>query len=368
MSFLTEIIQKIKSFYTPNYVIKKGDEGGEVKDIQRKLSELGYTITIDGDFGNSTEKIVKAFQKDRDLKDDGVVGVLTQNELYKEIEDAPIDSNPADDNVDPEKPDDGGDYTAYPEDEEELYYPKAIRSGKKLRTRNYYKDSYPQGMLTHFTAGRSRNKKDGGSRNADTHLEMGKRDIAYAESKGSYCYFVMDRSGNVHQNFPLNRWGYHGGKSAWVGLSGSVSDELVGVEIQNAGRLQSYYQNSENGTKRDCPTGKLAAWFTRPNSGDLFFDKEKECRYSGDNDNIQKGWYHAFSPEQEEELLELYIWLKRNNPDIFKFKFSLGHDEVAGKKGIGYNRKNDPGASLSMTMTEFRSKIEKEYARRYPEG
>jgi len=277
----------------------------------------------------------------------------------------PVDDNPDDDNEDPEKPDDGGDYTVYPEDEEKLYFPKAIRSEHKLRTRGYYKQRYPQGAIVHFTAGRGRNKEEGGKKNADTHLEMGKRSISSAEDKGSYAYFIIDRSGNVHQNFPLDRWGYHGGESAWEGLSGSVSDELVGIEIQNAGRLRDYYQNSSDGTKYDCPEGKLAAWYTRPNSGDLFFDKETECRYSENNDNIQKGWYHAYSPEQEEALENLLIWLKRNNPDVFEFKYVLGHDEVAGKKGIGRNRKNDPGAALSMTMTEFREKIEKEYNERY---
>jgi len=273
--------------------------------------------------------------------------------------------NPSDDNEDPEKPDDGGDYEVYLEDEEKLYYPEAIRTSSKLRTRGTYKKKYPLGAIVHFTAGRGRNKEEGGRKNANTHLEMGKRSIRYAERKGSYCYFVIDRSGNIHQNFSLNRWGYHGGTSAWEGLRGSVSDELVGIEIQNAGRLKDYYRNSSEGSKHDCPEGKLAAWYTRPKSGDLFFDKKTECRYSENNDNIQKGWYHTYSPEQEKALIELLVWMKRNNPDVFEFKYVLGHDEVAGKKGIGYNRKNDPGAALSITMTEFRKELKDEYAKRY---
>jgi len=280
----------------------------------------------------------------------------------------PIDDNPDDDNEDPEKPDDGGDYKVYPEDEEKLYFPDAIRTSSKLRTRGTYKKKYPQGAIVHFTAGRGRTKEEGGRKNADTHLAMGKRSIRSAEKKGAYAYFIIDRAGNVHQNFPLNRWGYHGGESAWEGLRGSVSDELMGIEIQNAGRLRDYYQNSSKGTKYDCPEGKLAAWYTRPKSGDLFFDKETECRYSENNDNIQKGWYHAYSPEQEEALLEVLIWMKRNNPDVFELKYVLGHDEVAGKKGIGRNRKNDPGAALSMTMTEFRKKLEDEYTKRYSDN
>ena len=265
----------------------------------------------------------------------------------------------------PKKPSVDEDYVIYSEDEKKMYYPEAILSHKKLRTRGYYQKEYPQGAVVHYTAGRSRNKKEGGRKNTDTHLNMGKRSNHYANHKGTYCYFIIDRSGNVHQSFPLNRWGYHAGKSAWEGLSGPVSDELVGIEIQNAGRLKEFYQNKTKGTKHSCPEGKLSAWFTRPNSGDLFFDKETECRYSENNDNIQKGWYHAYSPEQEKALKELLIWLKRNNSDIFEFKYVLGHDEVAGKKGIGYSRKNDPGASLSMTMSEFRAKVAKEYEERY---
>ena len=276
-----------------------------------------------------------------------------------------IPDNPEDNNVDTDKPDDGGNYEIYPDDAEKLYYPKAIRTNSKLRTRGFYIKGYPQGAVVHSTAGRGRNREEGGRRNEETHLDMGRRSIKSAETKGSYCYFVIDRSGNVHQNFPLNRWGYHAGASAWEGLVGSVSDELVGIEIQSAGILKDRYQNTSQGFKHKCPEGWLAAWYSRPSSGDLLFNKETECRYSEDDDNIQKGWYHVYSPEQEEALTELLIWMKRNNPDVFELKCVLGHDEVAGKKGIGYNRKNDPGAALSMTMTEFRNKLDEEYKKRY---
>lgn len=272
------------------------------------------------------------------------------------------------DNIDPDKPDDGGDdrdYDKFPEDEEKLWYPKALRSSYKMRTRGTYKKKYPQGAVVHFTAGRSRNRSEGGSKNTETHLAQGKRGVRSAADKGSFAYFVIDRAGNVHQNFPLDRWGYHAGTSAWKGLSGSVSDELVGIEIQNAGKLSDTYKNSSKGKSYKCPEGKLAAWFTRPNSGDKFFDKEKECRYHKGEDNIAKGWYHKYSPEQEEALLELLIWMKRNNPDVFDIDLILGHDEVAGPKGIGRWRKTDPGASLSMTMSEFRQLVEKTYNDRY---
>ena len=274
-----------------------------------------------------------------------------------EIEETPeVCDNPEDNNQDLDKPDDGGKYKIFSGDEKKLYYPKAIRSELELRTRGFYTKKYPLGAVIHFTAGRSRNNKEGNKRNANTHLEMGERSITAEASKGSYAYLIIDRSGNVHQNFPLNRWGYHAGKSAWKGLTDAVSDDLVGIEVQCAGRLSDYYLK-----KYKCPEGQLAAWYTSPNSGDKFFDKIKECRYSEDKDNIQKGWYHSFSPEQEKALLEVLLWMKYNNPEIFEFKHVLGHDEVSGIKGIGYNRKEDPGASLSITMTEFRKKLEEEY-------
>jgi len=283
------------------------------------------------------------------------------NNSNKKILDVP--DNPQDDNIDLDKEEDSGDYIIYLKDIESLYYPEAVHTEFQLKTRGFYKKNYPQGAVIHYTAGRSRNNIEGGKNNAKTHLEMGKRSIAYAEKQGSYCYFLIDRSGNVHQNFPLNRWGYHAGKSAWKGLEGSVSDELVGIEIQGAGHLSNLY--NYNKKQYPCPEGKLAAWYTNPKKGDLFFDKIKEARYSEDNDNIQKGWYHSFSKEQEKALLELLIWLKINNPYVFDFDLVLGHDEVAGPKGIGYIRKSDPGASLSMTMSEFRTKVKMEYIKRY---
>lgn len=255
------------------------------------------------------------------------------------------ESEPRRDNADTNKPDDGGEYTEYPEDEEKLYYPKAIRSDKKMRTRGSYKDDYPQGAVVHYTSGRSRTKETGGSRSTDTHRQRGESGVRSAAKKGAYCYFIIDRDGTVYQNFPLNRWGHHAGDSSWKGLSGGVSNELVGIEIQSAGKVKK---------KGD----EYVAWFTKTSSGDKTF-KEDEVRYSKDSRNIQEGYYHKFSKEQEEGLQELLLWLKRNNPDVFDLDLVVGHDEVAPK------RKADPGASLSLTMPGLRSRLKKEYDKRY---
>jgi hypothetical protein len=56
--------------------LKKGDKGDDVKELQRDLMQLGYKLPrygADGDFGNETEKAVKAFQADHHLTADGVM-------------------------------------------------------------------------------------------------------------------------------------------------------------------------------------------------------------------------------------------------------------------------------------------------------
>ena len=60
------------------------NKGTEVKDLQKKLLALGYTLPkygADGDFGKETEAAVKAFQQDNGLTADGVAGKKTWEAL-----------------------------------------------------------------------------------------------------------------------------------------------------------------------------------------------------------------------------------------------------------------------------------------------
>jgi N-acetylmuramoyl-L-alanine amidase len=63
-----------------------GDEGPEIQDIQRRLSELGALIDeseTDGVFGPSTDHAVRGFQERRNLRVDGVVGPDTWGQLVE---------------------------------------------------------------------------------------------------------------------------------------------------------------------------------------------------------------------------------------------------------------------------------------------
>ncbi|HEY5895502.1 MAG TPA: N-acetylmuramoyl-L-alanine amidase [Chthoniobacterales bacterium] len=215
-------------------------------------------------------------------------------------------------------------------------YPKAKQNvSGRMKTRGRYAGGFPRGAIVHFTAG---------GPNAVNTVEGG--------IGNGYCFFVIAPNGDVFQNFDLDEWGYHAGKSAYPRLGSGVSQFLVGVEVCNAGKLRQLDENT------------FRPWFNDPE----YYRKNREAvprgvpnpardyqrdlvRFVERKDNCEAGWYLRYSTEQEKSLEELLLWLKREEPDIFQFDFVLGHDEVSP------GRKNDPGGALSRTMPEFRARL-----------
>ena len=63
-------------------LLRRGSKGPEVRDLQQRLYELGYSPgPVDGIFGPRTEEAVKAFQRDSGLLTDGIVGPRTRADL-----------------------------------------------------------------------------------------------------------------------------------------------------------------------------------------------------------------------------------------------------------------------------------------------
>ena len=62
-------------------VIRIGDQGSDVAEIQGQLASLGYDVSADGDFGPATAEAIKSFQSDRGLDADGLVGPSTYSAL-----------------------------------------------------------------------------------------------------------------------------------------------------------------------------------------------------------------------------------------------------------------------------------------------
>lgn len=57
-------------------------------------------------------------------------------------------------------------------------------------------------------------------------------------------------------------------------------------------------------------------------------------------------------------MIALLRWMRPAAPNIFKYEYVLGHDEIAVNQQGQYTRKNNPSAALSVTMTEFRQRLE----------
>lgn len=69
----------------PNYLIKKGQQGEDVRKIQAKLISLGYSCGncgADSIFGNGTYNAIIKFQRSNGLSADGIVGPATWNKLF----------------------------------------------------------------------------------------------------------------------------------------------------------------------------------------------------------------------------------------------------------------------------------------------
>jgi len=81
-----EIVQDVNKKEGDNVatILKKGDKGSAVKKLQQDLMTLGYSLApygADGDFGKVTEEAVKKFQKDHNLKVDGIAGPQTLGKI-----------------------------------------------------------------------------------------------------------------------------------------------------------------------------------------------------------------------------------------------------------------------------------------------
>ena len=202
--------------------------------------------------------------------------------------------------------------------------PFAFTKFPRANTKGVYKLMHPVGAVVHYTSG-----------NPDQRLA----DAVAFQNKSGMTYFCIDASGSISQNFPLTSWGSHAGKSNWDGIGRSVSSSLVGIEVICAGKL------SANGTP----------WF-----GNAPYPADKVRVIDKDKDNQKAGTYYKFTEAQESSLIRLCHWLKSNN-QVFDFDKVLGHDEVSGEAGLGYQRKIDPGASLSMTMPQFRKLLTETY-------
>jgi N-acetylmuramidase/Putative peptidoglycan binding domain len=70
-------------------IMRRGDRGETVLDLQRRLTSAGYPLTQDGVYGPATARAVERFQSERDLSADGIAGPATMAALAEALSGKP---------------------------------------------------------------------------------------------------------------------------------------------------------------------------------------------------------------------------------------------------------------------------------------
>ena len=101
----TDSEEPLKEYKFGSRTLRKGYSGTDVKELQELLCELDYKAPTDGHYQDETINAVKLFQKDNDLKVDGLAGKKTFAALIAaQGKDKPEETKPAE----------GKDFTNYP--------------------------------------------------------------------------------------------------------------------------------------------------------------------------------------------------------------------------------------------------------------
>ncbi|WNF37944.1 L,D-transpeptidase family protein [Bacillaceae bacterium IKA-2] len=118
-----------------NTVLSLGSRGGDVKELQQTLQNLGYKIEeISGVFDEKTEKEVQKFQADHGLTFDGIVGQETKKALKNPSKKVSTTPTPAG-----EKP---SDTTDPPKKTKQISPEKVNEFHEYLRKSGYYVGDY----------------------------------------------------------------------------------------------------------------------------------------------------------------------------------------------------------------------------------
>jgi len=233
-------------------VLRIGSQGSEVIVLQTQLQKKGYTIGIDGHFGENTEDKVIEFQSDNFLDADGIVGKMTWDLLLL------VDSK-----------------------EKKINDTKYV-----LPTKNYYQKPYTKkAIVLHHTNGWTvvKGTKDRPSMN---HFNWWKSTDIHVSTA-----FSIDYKGNIYQHFNPQHWAYH------LGLGGAKSfmdKQSIGIEITNEG-----YMTKGSDGKFKWYSNKTPLSYNRPQD-EPFFIKDGWRGYN---------WYAPYSNEQYESTLWLVKFL-----------------------------------------------------------
>lgn len=295
--------------------LKYGDAGARVEKLQTLLKAHGYTPgIIDGLYGTKTKMALRDFLVAKTGKQPSITVDITAE---VEVLLLAVDTGQKQTNIGV-----GADII-----------PFAVQLKERMKTKGPYAGGYPRGALVHFTAG------------AWKTYEAAVGSTKWGIKQG-YAFLNIAYDGRLIQAHNVRQWGHHAGESAWRrGISplvGSVSDDLIGIEMANPGILSK---------QKDGTFKTYFGAMVEPELVRYVTEKEYGC---------PTGYYMKYHDNQEKTLTNTVLWLYRNDPTgRFSIDHVLGHHEVAGKLGIGYFRKNDPGGALSMPMDDYRAYLKR---------
>ena len=93
-------------------LLKYGSRGDEVKKLQQALGSAGYSVDVDGIYGDKTRSAVRQYQRANGLGVDGIVGEQTWGALNKASAPTTEPDKPA---TEPDAPSTGGETMTEPD-------------------------------------------------------------------------------------------------------------------------------------------------------------------------------------------------------------------------------------------------------------
>jgi len=293
-------------------MLKKGDRGEQVKEVQQMLG-----ITADGIFGSGTESSVKKFQKDNGLIADGIVGSKTYETLanktlgnsFDNIIDVDTDRTYFDDSEDT---DDKLNYLGSYTTEDGLEIDRAYLDGDEYV--KDYGEIQPENFFIHHTAGWNNPYNTINSWNKDKRGRVATQYCIGGTSVKIGSYGDDKYNGQVVECFPDYYIGWHLGKVGNFNMSKYSS----AVEINNFGYV----------TKKN---GKYYTYVNSEVPESMVCDLGYEFR--------GHQYWHTYTKEQIESLGLLIKHVKKIYPQI---DMSAGlpqllKDGVHPKDAFGFN-------------------------------
>ena len=264
-------------------MLKKGDTGSEVKEVQQMLG-----ITADGIFGSGTEYSVMQFQARNELTADGIVGPKTYEKLVDQTMGVDIDTDRTDFD-DSNDRDDKLNYLGSYTTEDGLEIDKAYLDGDEY-VKDYGKIQ-PENFFIHHTAGWNNPYNTINSWNKDDRGRVATQYCIGGTSVKVGSYGDDKYNGQVVECFPDNYIGWHLGKVGNFNMSKYSS----AVEINNFGYV----------TKKN---GKYYTYVNSEVPESMVCDLGYEFR--------GHQYWHAYTKEQIESVGLLIKHVKNIYPDI----------------------------------------------------